>query len=224
MPDASVAMSSVSKGSLLSSPAVEKSPKKEKPRRDAVVTRKRAASELEPQPEPQTEPQRQADSEPVKKTIPIDTKLTKAIADARKQLKKLEGLSNSPKSSKKYKDSLAWTYAKLADVGAISDEAAVDQVISLVEELKRSPRLADFAAATPIWLRATNRTSNGTILIGRPGTNSNGPTITLPSGLEISVVTDSVAMPGGNKVVALGRIEQESPVVVVRLVAAETAN
>ena len=224
VPDATVAMSSVSEGSLFSSPAVETLPKKDKPRRDAVVTRKRAQSELEPQAEFQTEPQRQAESEPDKKTIHVDTKLITAIADARKQLKRLEGLSDAPKSSKKYKDSLAWTYAKLADVGAISDDSAVDQVISLVEELKQSPRLNDFAAATPIWLRATNRTSNGTILIGRPGSNSNGPTITLPSGLEISVVTHSVTMPRGNKVVALGRIEQESPVVVVRLVAADTAN
>ena len=208
MPEPSVTMSPVSKEKATSPPEKQSLRTKNTPRTDDFTSRKPADTGPDVQ----------------EKTIPVSTELTKAIDDARKQLKKLSEIANASKSSKQYKAALAWTYAKLADVGAMSNGSSNEEVNALVDELKQSPQLDDFAAATPIWLRATNRTSNGTILIGRPESTADGPTVTLPSGTKISVVTDSVAMPSGNKVVALGQIQQESPIVVVRLVAAVNAN
>ena len=119
---------------------------------------------------------------------------------------------------------MAWTYASIAELGDHEQGDSPQTVTNLLSDLKKSVHLDDFGIATPQWLVTKKRKTDGVILVGRPGSNANGPTITLPSGDEISVKTDSVAMPSGDKVVALGRIVSQSPDVVVRIVAVESAN
>tara|TARA_R110002049_G_scaffold305056_1_gene500988 strand:+ start:27846 stop:29813 length:1968 start_codon:yes stop_codon:yes gene_type:complete len=157
----------------------------------------------------------------IKLESPPESETDKAVADAREKLGKLNVLA---KTSDKYKPMLAWTYAAVAKVGDVHQGPSDDKLTGLLSDLKQSVHLDDFAASTPQWISYPKRTSEGVVLIGRPGSNGTGPTIELPSGETISIKTDSVAMPGNDKVVAIGRIEGQTPDVRVRLVAAAQAN
>jgi hypothetical protein len=151
----------------------------------------------------------------------VDTALAEAVDTAKNYLVSLSALS---KTSPEYGKTLAWTYAAIAEFGDQQQGESSQAAIELLSQLKKSKHLDDFGVATPQWLVTKKRKTDGVILVGRPGSNESGPTITLTSGTEVPIITNSVEMPNGDKVVALGRIESQSPNVVVRITAIESAN
>ena len=142
-----------------------------------------------------------------------------AIDLAKKNIDELEMVD---KSSDSYRKLLARTYATIAAVGDIQETTNGQSIPGLINHLKRSANLDDFAAATPVWLVIDNRTSEGVLLVGRPGTGATGPIITLGDGTKVSVETDAESAPAGDRVIALGRILSPSPNAIVRIVAVET--
>jgi len=173
-----------------------------------------------PMPEPRTNDSVTASEEPLESESADSVPLKVAIEDARARLDSLENLSPS---SDKYKPALAWTYATVASVGDLQQGPPSARVESLLATLGTSSRLNDFAAAVPQWLATSKRTNEGVFLLGRPATNENGPCLKLDSGVEISVTSDSKLMTGSDPVIALGRIQQQTPRVIIEIVAVQLA-
>ncbi|TWT50477.1 hypothetical protein Pla22_32200 [Rubripirellula amarantea] len=125
--------------------------------------------------------------------------------------------------SKKQRYALAEAYKKIAEVA--SDLPLVpsgnEQVGELFAKILNSDAKGLYAKNAGAWIRAKVRKTDGILLLGKSGANSQGKTIVFDSGSIVSIQGDTV-LPEG-RVIALGKIVDVSETPRVEILAVESA-
>ena len=128
----------------------------------------------------------------------------KLVAAADRASKMVEAMSsyNGPESERERR--MLITYQTIAEVCemATGDGKSIRKLADTIKSSAILDRVSTFASE---WLKYSGRENNGIAIIGRPGANSSGQTLTLDDGRVVSVA-ESTLLPEAEKVLGLGRI------------------
>lgn len=146
--------------------------------------------------------------------------LVEACENAIDVLKSFEGLRAEGPIDKR---SLAKAFIKISKIGDFVGTKSSPSIVSVLDRLETLPELDQFGEIGSDWLSYSKRKSPGVILVGRPGSNLAGQTITLADDTVVSVVLPGkVVLPSARQLVAVGRIVDVDGSQKVELVAART--
>ncbi|TWU07621.1 hypothetical protein [Stieleria varia] len=122
------------------------------------------------------------------------------------------------------KKDIAKVFVRICRVGELTGATNSNRIRTLLSDLVQIPELDDFASLAGDWMNYSKRPTSGVLLVGRPGSNVNGQTITLPGGSVINVqLPGGKSLPAIDKVIALGNIVDVNGQQRVELISAQSA-
>ena len=118
---------------------------------------------------------------------------------------------------------LALSFVRISRVGELVGTTSSPGMRSVVQKLATLPELDRFGELGAGWLRYPKRQTDGIVLVGQPGRNLSGQTITLGNGAVVQVILPGGrTLPNAETVVAIGLIKTVDGKQVVDLAAATT--